>query len=227
MSKRVVNGIEYDLVRRKGMKNIRVVVKAPDGNVVVSAPMNMSTNAIEGFVESRAEWIARCQRKYRSLPKREPVDFIDGESFTLWGIERKLAIVEKTRGRKTHLEDNVLVLEVSPGANLEARRKAFEDYLRWTLGNAIDMIMPKWEEKTGLYCSGYQIRKMSSRWGSCTVKTRSIRFALRLAEYSPECLEMVIVHELGHIKYPDHGAGFKSYMDHNIPAWRSIQKNLI
>ena len=84
----------------------------------------------------------------------------------------------------------------------------------------------KWENLTGLECTSWQIRDMKSRWGSCSVKSKKIRLALNLANYPDECLEYVILHELAHIKIPNHSKEFKDFLTHWMPDWRERQKKL-
>ncbi len=67
---------------------------------------------------------------------------------------------------------------------------------------------------------------MSSRWGSCNVKTGAITLNTRLAEYEPICLESVVVHELCHLIERGHNARFYAEMDHVFPAWREAHELL-
>ena len=90
----------------------------------------------------------------------------------------------------------------------------------------ISKLLPKWESITGLQCSTWQIRKMKTRWGSCNVKTHKIWFNLYLAKTNQRCLEYIILHELLHIKIANHGAEFKANMDHYMPSWRIVRREL-
>jgi predicted metal-dependent hydrolase len=46
------------------------------------------------------------------------------------------------------------------------------------------------------------------RFGSCTPETGAIRISRRLASVPPFVLDYVIVHELAHLKHPNHSAAF-------------------
>ena len=41
-----------------------------------------------------------------------------------------------------------------------------------------------------------------------------------------ELIELVVVHELCHLKHFDHGTGFKSLMSEALPDWRQREKRL-
>lgn len=86
--------------------------------------------------------------------------------------------------------------------------------------------LPAIEQQTGLYCSGYTIRDMHTRWGSCNTKTHHINISLMLANRSDEELDYVLIHELVHTKVSDHGPNFKKYMDELMPNWRQVRSSL-
>ena len=53
-----------------------------------------------------------------------------------------------------------------------------------------------------------RIRKMSTRWGVCNVKTKTITLNLELMKRDLKYLDYVIVHELSHLIYANHYASF-------------------
>ena len=54
------------------------------------------------------------------------------------------------------------------------------------------------------------VSNQRSRWGSCTPDDRSIRLSTRLQRMPPWVIDYVLVHELAHLREPDHGAAFWS-----------------
>ena len=75
----------------------------------------------------------------------------------------------------------------------------------------------------GVKTERFSVRKMKTRWGSCTPLTRSIRLNSELGRKSPECLEYVVVHELAHLIERSHNARFKAILDRFMPDWREIE----
>ena len=86
--------------------------------------------------------------------------------------------------------------------------------------------MPKWESITGLHPGSWQIKNMSTKWGTCSIKTGKIWINLQLAKKTPECLEYVILHELIHLEEKNHNERFVAKMDNYMPNWRIIRKSL-
>lgn len=69
-------------------------------------------------------------------------------------------------------------------------------------------VVERMEAATGAHASGWQLRAMSTRWGSCTPRTGRIRVNVRLAAYPPTCLDYVVAHELTHLLEPSHNERF-------------------
>jgi hypothetical protein len=66
---------------------------------------------------------------------------------------------------------------------------------------------------------------MRNKWGSCSTKG-TITLAKDLAEKESRFQDYVIVHELLHLRVPNHGRLFKALMSAQVPGWRNIQKNV-
>jgi len=52
------------------------------------------------------------------------------------------------------------------------------------------------------------VSNQNTNFGSCTIKTRSIRISDRLAKTPRWVQDYVIIHELAHILYPNHSRKF-------------------
>ena len=69
-----------------------------------------------------------------------------------------------------------------------------------------------WAEKIGVSPKEIHIRKMDKKWGSCSSKGR-LTFDEELLEKEEKFIDYVIVHELLHIKYKNHGKMFKLMLE--------------
>lgn len=69
--------------------------------------------------------------------------------------------------------------------------------------------------------TAWQLRAMSTRWGSCTPATGRIRVNVRLAAYPPTCLDYVVAHELTHLLEPTHNARFHELLARAYPNERA------
>jgi predicted metal-dependent hydrolase len=78
----------------------------------------------------------------------------------------------------------------------------------------------------GVRCTGVRLRIMTSRWGSCNVRTGRITLNLELACHPASSVESVVAHELCHLLEPSHNARFHALMDGFCPWWRDAKTEL-
>ena len=74
--------------------------------------------------------------------------------------------------------------------------------------------------------SEFGVKKMKTRWGTCNVRTHRIWLNLKLAEFDPKALEMVVVHEMVHLLERGHNKRFYGFMDRFMPEWKVASKLL-
>ena len=213
-------------VCRKDVKNMRLYVKPPDGKVTVNAPFLTGNEAIARFVSSKAGWIkshiANFQDHARNRSKRK---YASGDTFYVWG---KPYILQTSFAKKKSLilDGEKALLTVRRENTLVQREKFIREWYRKLLKNEITQVLPKWEKKTGLKAESWQVKYMTSRWGSCKIKERKICLSLLLAKKNPECLDYVILHELVHFVEKGHNQRFKNLLGKYMPAWREVKRTL-
>lgn len=82
-----------------------------------------------------------------------------------------------------------------------------------------------WAERIGVEPKEVHLRPMSRKWASCS-STGRLTFSTDLLDQPAEFRAEVIVHELVHLKVPNHGALFRSLVraylaEHRIEEERS------
>ena len=71
-----------------------------------------------------------------------------------------------------------------------------------------------------------RIRKMTSRWGVCNIKTKVITLNLELIKRDLSYLDYVIIHELSHLVYPDHSKSFWHLVEENMPNYKKYREEM-
>ena len=66
-----------------------------------------------------------------------------------------------------------------------------------------------------------KVRDMRTRWGSCSLRTRTLCFALRLWAMPAPAREYVAVHELCHLLHPDHSPAFWAEVARCLPDYKA------
>lgn len=116
--------------------------------------------------------------------------------------------------------DNRLdVLSAIDPAELQTRIDAL---YRREITRALPEAARRCEDAMGVRATRWAVRRMKTRWGSCTPRTGAIRINSTLAAYPPECLEMVVAHELVHLMEASHNQRFHALLDRYCPRNRKI-----
>lgn len=71
-----------------------------------------------------------------------------------------------------------------------------------------------------------KIRKMTSRWGVCNIKSHNVTLNYNLSQYDISCLDYVIVHELSHFIHPNHSKEFWALVEKYYPKYKECRKKL-
>lgn len=101
-----------------------------------------------------------------------------------------------------------------------------EREMRLKLKKQIESLIKKWEPVMNVSSSGFTIKKMKTRWGSCNVVSHHLNFNLALAKAPEECVEYVVVHELTHLLEPSHNERFWALMEKYLPKAKTLRKQL-
>ena len=91
----------------------------------------------------------------------------------------------------------------------EAREKVTENELMARSLELLAIYLPEFSERP----VSVTWRTMNERWGSCTTVDRTIRISDRLNGVPQYVLDYILLHELIHLRIPDHGADFQDLLD--------------
>jgi predicted metal-dependent hydrolase len=80
-------------------------------------------------------------------------------------------------------------------------------------------------ETYGERVQGVKLKYMRSRWGSCSTNG-DIALSTPLLLTTPEILRYVIIHELAHIKHPDHSKDFWNRVELFVPGHQKLRNAL-
>lgn len=217
--------IPIEIIKKK-IKNIHLAVLPPEGRVRISAPETITDEAIILFAKTRIGWIRQQQEKFRQQLRQTERQYISGETLYVWGKQYFLQVDYSYKGNSLVLSGNKAMLAVRKESTTKQREAFINEWYRGMLKEQIEKSLPVWEQRTGLYCSSWQTKYMTTRWGTCNTNTGKIWLNLQLSKKPLECLDYVILHELTHLKIRNHGKDFVAFMDAQMPYWKEIKKQL-
>ncbi len=210
----------------KSIKNMYLRVVPPLGEIRISAPRGTSMQTIRQFALLRKGWILR--KRLNLAENTPPSSFrcTDGERCTLCGKEYFLRIEELSEKSGVELDGSCLTLLAPPGALETQKMKILESWRKEQLLKRVESLLSRWEPRMGVKVASISLRRMKTRWGSCTPSAGKIRLNTALAATPEEILEYVLIHEMAHILEPNHGTLFWSIVEEHLPDWKSSRKCL-
>ena len=80
-------------------------------------------------------------------------------------------------------------------------------------------------EEFGFRYNAVRIKHNRSNWGSCSIKG-NINLNLNLMRLPEELRDYIMLHELCHLRYLNHGPEFHALLESVCPEHRALQKRL-
>lgn len=221
-----INGLTV-VVERKAIKNLHLGVYPPNGRVRVAAPLAVSDSAVRLAVIGKLGWIKRQQTRFSDQPRESTRELVSGESHYVFGRRYRLRVVPTDGPTKlVTRSQSRLELHIKPGASVSAKDHALQAWYRQQLKARVPALLEKWQSILGVEAADWRIKKMKTRWGSCTTEARRIWLNLELAKKKPGCLEYILVHELVHLLERHHNDRFVALMNRYLPHWQHLRQEL-
>jgi predicted metal-dependent hydrolase len=219
-----VGGIGVDVIY-KDIKNLHISVHPPVGRVRVAAPSRLDDQAIRLAVIQRLPWIKRQRAQLQSAPRQTKRRMLSGESHYVWG-QRYLLDSSRTGRHRVEITGKTLWVTAPEGSDDDARLRVLENWYRRELKREVPSLIAKWEPIIGREVTSWTVRRMKTKWGSCSADSGHLQFNIELAKKDPRCLEYIVVHEMAHLRERGHGDRFIALMDQYLPNWRMLRDEL-
>jgi len=221
----VIHGVPV-AIHRKKIKHIYLRISRNGDEVQVSAPLAVHQSYIAACIAKRKEWIEKSFEKVR-IRRSSAVPVIEeGAEILLWGKAYTLVIRENAESPSVQIDQDAVILSFHRKADTELRTKSLISWYRDRITERIPDLAAKWEPIMGITVHEWRIRRMKTRWGSCSCKSKRIWLNLDLARHPETLLEYIVVHEMVHFLEPSHNARFYALMGKYFPEWQKYRKEL-
>lgn len=211
--------MDYKVEYSKRRKTVGIFVER-DRQVIVRAPEELPADKIAAIVESKKNWIeAKINDTHKYPEKPEKKEFVSGESMMLLGRNYNLLVV------KEYFEE-VRFDGASFQISSYCPSQANELFLAWYKDYALREIEPmakSFAQKLGVNYNSCAISEtMKYRWASCTPKG-NINFNWRIIKAPRFAIEYLIVHELAHLRVPNHSPEFWNIVSIQVPMYEEAK----
>ncbi len=199
-----------------------------DKSVWVRVPLATPLDEIRAFVRRKAAWIQLVWQRLDNRPSKNGQEFRNGAMFPYQGREYLLR-VERGAGEAVSLRGHELVVCTSQGDDHEQLAGVID---AWYRRRAVELFGERAREchrrmEAEVFpLPPLVIRSMKSRWGSYSYRTGRICLNLNLIKAPLPCLDYVIIHELCHIRVPNHGPHFWTLVSRYAPDHAQLRRHL-
>ena len=226
MHRITVGNLSIDVVR-KDIKNLHLGVYPPNGRVRIATPLKLDDDAVSLFAITKMVWIRKQQLKFETQERQSERKFVSGESHYYKGRRYILNVIYCNATPKVEIRNKTHIdLYVRVGSTTEQREKVLTTWYRKQLKDQVPALIDKWQKIIGVEVDDWGIKKMKTKWGTCTLASRRIWLNLELAKKSEKSLEYIIVHEMIHLLERNHSDRFIAYQDKFMPHWRLYKEDL-
>lgn len=221
-----VSNIEISIIR-KAIKNLHLGVYPPTGRVRVAAPLAVSDEAVRLAVIEKLGWIKRQRAMFEAQSRQTERQMVSGETHYVEGRRYRLDVIEHEKRPLLRIQrNNILELRVKPDTSRDKREALLYRWYRRRLEERIPELITKWEEALNVEVVDWRIRKMKTKWGSCSPSAQRIWLNIELAKKPPLCLDYVVLHEMAHLIVRYHNDDFTALLERHMPLWRQYRDEL-
>lgn len=214
------------------MRGFKVFV-LPNSTVVVRCGRLENVKRIQSFLTKQKAWLTQCLEKSKEIQMKYPqLTFIEGENYRFLGENYTLKYEEGKGLKKVQVEIKkpYFILKI-PTSSWRSDfgsypHPQFKKHIIKFYEEAAERVLNKrvWElsELTGLKPTKVSLRRQKTLWGSCS-PSGSIQLNWKLISAPLNVIDYVIIHELSHLKHPNHSKYFWQEVASHCPEYKQLK----
>lgn len=219
----IINGseIRYEL-KRSHRRSVSAHIRR-DGVIEVKAPLLYRESDMLAFLNQHRRWIFNHLDRLQNADNQQK-KYVSGEIHHYLGEKYTLQVVESNTNSVKIEGNSLIVNSKSPEIVEKLLNNWYKNQAKTVFSELLSPIIGKFR-KYNVAPTKIGIRDMRSRWGSCSRKGH-ISLNLQLIKLPENCIRQVMIHEMCHLVYFDHQAGFYALMTEMMPDWKLWKKQL-
>jgi predicted metal-dependent hydrolase len=221
-----VDDLTFQVKRSERRKTIGLTV-GRDASLVAHLPKDADIGQVGELIGTKLVWIhkklATCREIGRETVFRRP-EFVDGEGFYFLGKHYRLKLIDADPAGPPTLTvqfdgDRLLFRRDQVRAG---EKRIAEHYTRAAHPYMNDTVN-RWKRIVGVEPARYvEVMDLGFRWGSCSSEG-TLNFHWRIMQLPPQVIDYVAVHELSHLKIPDHSPAFWQELSRVLPSYQTYR----
>jgi predicted metal-dependent hydrolase len=228
------NDSKIKLERVPRMRGFKISI-LPNSTVVVKCGKSENISRIHGFMEKNQAWLKACLEKtFANQAKYPLLTFLEGEAYRFLGENYFLKYIKNEDSKITKIKVEIrkpnLILKIPHRLWREDfsahPHPSFKKHIVSFYEEAARRVLPKrvkeLSEITGFKPTNISLRKQKTLWGSCS-PSGSIQLNWKLISAPLNVIDYVVIHELAHLKHPNHSKQFWSEVAIYCPEYKQLR----
>lgn len=222
-----VEDLTFQVKRSERRKTIGLTVER-DASLVAHLPKDADIDQANELIKAKLVWVhqklaAHKNTRHETVFRRP--EFVDGEGFYFLGKHYRLKLVDIDRsGPPTPTVrfggDRLLFRR----DQVTAGEKRLAEYYTQAAHPYLNDTVHRWKKIVGVEPARYvQVMDLGFRWASCS-SDRTLNFHWRIMQLPPQVIDYVAVHELTHLRFPDHSPAFWHEVSRVLPNYQTHRK---
>lgn len=218
------SNIDYRIEYKSNKKDVTVSIDWNNG-VKVVAPPTITQERLDSILLKKAPWILKKQFEFDEIQEpKSSLEFLSGEKIQYLGKRYKLK-VERSKSitvPKLSYSNGKFTAEIPISLSTDKRTSELQRLcIEWYKTRGLEKI----QERINIYSSKMELipiklvlKDQELRWGSCT-NNGTILINWRIMMAPMRIVDYVVVHEMAHLRYPDHSEVFWRYLSSILPDY--------
>lgn len=218
--------IEYTLTRSKRAKYVRLKITRTKGLEVV-VPQTFKKAWLPPILKKRTEWIRKAARRLELPTKVEDLPDLIPDKILLTAVDREYSVKKVSAAsiaeklieaeKIVRTASGLLSVEIDDGILLpddvteEEQAELLSCWLVRCGKEYLPELLEEVSKDVGIPYKKVQVRLQKGRWGSCSGRG-TISLNARLLLLPVEHLHYILLHELAHVRHPNHSASYWNFL---------------
>jgi len=194
--------IEYTLKRSLRRRSITLTID--EDGLRVGAPWRASQRRIELLLGSHARWVSRKLAEWQA---RRPPPYTWQAGATVMALGEPLTLALDPARSVTERDGNRLYVATDAKTDPDALAAQVVAWLRNAALGWFEQRAAHYAPALEVRVSAIRLSNARTRWGTCHPDGR-VHLNWRLIQMPPPLIDYVVVHELAHLREPNHSQRF-------------------
>jgi predicted metal-dependent hydrolase len=198
--------------------------------IYIRLPLSMSEREKTKQISEMVEWArGKLEQHADRFSERPARRYKDGETLRVGDKTYRLSIICKDKKTSSAaMVRDTITLSISSRLSEKEKTRHISSLLSRCIGRErLPALCRKIMELNNRYfklkVGTIRFKYQKSRWGSCSSK-KNINISTRLLFAPDDVLEYVCIHELAHLKEPNHSPRFWSLVKKAVPDYKKKEK---